>query len=116
MEPAIRIRSSFEIHLMLLPFKASKLYLDLSHGNLQDDTELFLEVKAARKFLRSRIEVFSAAFNTLNAAPYKTLHSMKDSLKYLSLRGNNFADLLPDAEGMRRSKIHSHISYPDPAM
>ncbi|KAH8293430.1 hypothetical protein KR054_000353 [Drosophila jambulina] len=80
----------------------TKLYLDLSHGNLKDDTDLLLEVKAARKFLRWRIEVFSAAFNTLNAAPFETLHSMRDSLKYLSLRGNNFADLIPDAEAFER--------------
>ncbi|XP_020808918.1 toll-like receptor 6 [Drosophila serrata] len=80
----------------------SKLYLDLSHGNLKEDTELLLEVKAARKFMRWRIEVFSAAFNTLNAAPFNTLHSMRDSLKFLSLRGNNFADLIPDAEAFER--------------
>ncbi|XP_017022730.1 toll-like receptor 1 isoform X1 [Drosophila kikkawai] len=80
----------------------TKLFLDLSHGNLKEDTDLLLEVKAARKFMRWRIEVFSAAFNTLNAAPFNTLHSMRDSLKFLSLRGNNFADLIPDAEAFER--------------
>uniref|UniRef100_A0A6P4E9A4 Toll-like receptor 13 isoform X2 n=1 Tax=Drosophila rhopaloa TaxID=1041015 RepID=A0A6P4E9A4_DRORH len=77
---------------------AYKMYLDLSHGNLKDDSELLRETKLARKFIRWRIEVFSAAFNTLSAAPFNTLHSMKDSLKFLSLRGNNFSDLIPDAE------------------
>lgn len=32
--------------------------------------------------------------------PYYTLHSMRSSLMLLSLRGNNFSDLIPDAEGM----------------
>jgi len=80
-------------------FKASSMYLDLSHGNLKEDSDLLREAKSARKFFRCRIEVFSAAFNTLSTAPYKTLYSMKESLKFLSLRGNKFADLIPDAEG-----------------
>nr|XP_036670585.1 toll-like receptor 2 type-2 isoform X2 [Drosophila suzukii] len=77
---------------------ASSMYLDLSHGNLKEDSDLLREAKSARKFFRCRIEVFSAAFNTLSTAPYKTLYSMKESLKFLSLRGNKFADLIPDAE------------------
>ncbi|XP_070071933.1 toll-like receptor 2 type-2 isoform X2 [Drosophila takahashii] len=78
---------------------ANKMYLDLSHGNLKEDSDLLREARSARrKFIRWRIEVFSAAFNTLSAAPFKTLYSMRESLKLLSLRGNNFADLIPDAE------------------
>nr|XP_036670586.1 toll-like receptor 2 type-2 isoform X3 [Drosophila suzukii] len=78
------------------------MYLDLSHGNLKEDSDLLREAKSARKFFRCRIEVFSAAFNTLSTAPYKTLYSMKESLKFLSLRGNKFADLIPDAEAFGR--------------
>uniref|UniRef100_A0A6P4DWI5 Toll-like receptor 2 isoform X1 n=1 Tax=Drosophila rhopaloa TaxID=1041015 RepID=A0A6P4DWI5_DRORH len=92
---------------------AYKMYLDLSHGNLKDDSELLRETKLARKFIRWRIEVFSAAFNTLSAAPFNTLHSMKDSLKFLSLRGNNFSDLIPDAEAFERflNEARSDMSY-----
>ncbi|KAH8361518.1 hypothetical protein KR084_006908 [Drosophila pseudotakahashii] len=82
---------------------ANKMYLDLSHGNLREDSNLLHEAKSARrKFIARRIEVFSAAFNTLSAAPFKTLYSMRESLKLLSLRGNNFADLIPDAEAFGR--------------
>ncbi|XP_017121428.1 toll-like receptor 13 isoform X2 [Drosophila elegans] len=77
---------------------ANKMYLDLSHGNLKEDSELLRRTKLERRFIRWRIEVFSAAFNTLSAAPFNTLDSMRDSLKFLSLRGNNFSDLIPDAE------------------
>nr|NP_001246845.1 Toll-9, isoform B [Drosophila melanogaster]AFH04516.1 Toll-9, isoform B [Drosophila melanogaster] len=77
---------------------AHKLYLDLSHGNLKDDSDLFREAKLSRKVTIWRTEVFSAAFNTLTAAPFRTLYSMRESLKLLSLRGNNFAELIPDAE------------------
>ncbi|XP_017080260.1 toll-like receptor 6 isoform X2 [Drosophila eugracilis] len=77
---------------------AYKMYLDLSHGNLKEDSDLLHATRSARKFIGWRIEIFSAAFNSLRAAPFKTLHTMKESLKFLSLRGNNFADLLPDAE------------------
>ncbi|XP_017059513.1 toll-like receptor 4 isoform X2 [Drosophila ficusphila] len=77
---------------------AHKMYLDLSHGDLKEDIELLHEAKSARKFIIWRIEVFSAAYNTLTAVPYKTLNSMRESLKFLSLRGNNFADLIPDVE------------------
>ncbi|XP_017059512.1 toll-like receptor 6 isoform X1 [Drosophila ficusphila] len=81
---------------------AHKMYLDLSHGDLKEDIELLHEAKSARKFIIWRIEVFSAAYNTLTAVPYKTLNSMRESLKFLSLRGNNFADLIPDVEAFGR--------------
>ncbi|XP_016956224.1 toll-like receptor 2 type-2 [Drosophila biarmipes] len=81
---------------------ANTMFLDLSHGNLKEDSELYREVKSSRKFIRWRIEVFSAAFNALRSAPFKTLYSMRDSLRFLSLRGNNFADLIPDAEAFGR--------------
>ncbi|XP_017080259.1 toll-like receptor 6 isoform X1 [Drosophila eugracilis] len=81
---------------------AYKMYLDLSHGNLKEDSDLLHATRSARKFIGWRIEIFSAAFNSLRAAPFKTLHTMKESLKFLSLRGNNFADLLPDAEAFGR--------------
>ncbi|XP_052848623.1 LOW QUALITY PROTEIN: toll-like receptor 13 [Drosophila gunungcola] len=81
---------------------AYKMYLDLSHGNLKEDSELLRRTKLERRFIRWRIEVFSAAFNTLSAAPFNTLDSMRDSLKFLSLRGNNFSDLIPDAEAFER--------------
>ncbi|XP_017138284.1 toll-like receptor 1 isoform X2 [Drosophila miranda] len=75
------------------------LYLDLSHGNMKEDTDLFQQTKLSTiPFNTRKVEVFSAAFNTLNAVPYQALYSLKDSLKLLSLRGNKFADLLPDAE------------------
>ncbi|EDW40209.1 GL25037 [Drosophila persimilis] len=79
------------------------LYLDLSHGNMKEDTDLFQQTKLSTiPFNTRKVEVFSAAFNTLNAVPYQALYSLKDSLKLLSLRGNKFADLLPDAEAFER--------------
>ncbi|XP_033240136.1 toll-like receptor 2 isoform X1 [Drosophila pseudoobscura] len=79
------------------------LYLDLSHGNMKEDIDLFQQTKLSTiPFNTRKVEVFSAAFNTLNAVPYQALYSLKDSLKLLSLRGNKFADLLPDAEAFER--------------
>ncbi|KMZ00761.1 toll-like receptor 13 [Drosophila simulans] len=88
---------------------AHKMYLDLSHGNLKDDTDLFREAKLSRKVTIWRTEVFSAAFNTLTAAPFRTLYSMRESLKLLSLRGNNFAELIPDAEAFARFVNESRL-------
>ncbi|EDW95187.1 toll-like receptor 13 [Drosophila yakuba] len=88
---------------------ANKMYLDLSHGNINEDTDLLREAKLARKFVIWRTEVFSAAFNTLTAAPFRTLYSMRDSLKLLSLRGNNFAELIPDAEAFARFVNESRL-------
>ncbi|KAH8379458.1 hypothetical protein KR009_005100 [Drosophila setifemur] len=79
---------------------AKQVYLDLSHSNLSEDTTLLYETELARKFWK--IEVFSAAFNVLNAAPFQTLNSMRGSLKFLSLRGNNFGDITTDAEAFQR--------------
>ncbi|EDV52498.1 toll-like receptor 13 isoform X1 [Drosophila erecta] len=81
---------------------AHKMYLDLSHGNINEDSDLLREAKLTRKFMFWRTEVFSAAFNMLTAAPFGTLYSMRESLKLLSLRGNNFAELIPDAEAFAR--------------
>ncbi|BFF98347.1 toll-like receptor 1 [Drosophila madeirensis] len=78
------------------------LYLDLSHGNLMEDTDLFQQTKLSLTFNRKKVEVFSAAYNTLNAVPYQALYSLRDSLKLLTLRGNKFADLLPNAEAVER--------------
>ncbi|EDW44203.1 GM22226 [Drosophila sechellia] len=95
---------------------AHKMYLDLSHGNLKDDTDLFREAKLSSKVTIWRTEVFSAAFNTLTAAPFRTLYSMRESLKLLSLRGNNFAELIPDAEAFVRfvneSRLEASNSVP----
>ncbi|KAH8300502.1 hypothetical protein KR018_009718 [Drosophila ironensis] len=81
---------------------ANRMYLDLSHGGLQEDADLLHESRMARKFIKWRIEVFSAAFNTLAAVPYQTLFSMRSFLIMLSLRGNNFSELIPDAEAFQR--------------
>ncbi|XP_043647623.1 toll-like receptor 6 [Drosophila teissieri] len=86
-----------------------KMHLDLSHGNINEDSDLLREAKLGRKFIIWRTEVFSAAFNTLTAAPFRTLYSMKDSLKLLSLRGNNFAELIPDAEAFARFVNESRL-------
>nr|XP_017098072.2 toll-like receptor 6 isoform X2 [Drosophila bipectinata] len=76
----------------------NKVYLDLSHGNLKEDAALLYEAKLVKNIFQWRVEVFSAAFNNLRMTPYITLHSMRSSLMFLSLRGNNFSELIPDAE------------------
>ncbi|KAH8339173.1 hypothetical protein KR074_006444 [Drosophila pseudoananassae] len=80
----------------------NKIYLDLSHGNLKEDAALLHEAKLVKKIFQWRVEVFSAAFNNLRMTPYITLHSMRSSLMFLSLRGNNFSELIPDAEAFQR--------------
>ncbi|KAH8274564.1 hypothetical protein KR044_012620, partial [Drosophila immigrans] len=77
-------------------------YLDLSHGNISEDLELLYKTKFGGRFSFSRVQAFSAAYNNLNSAPYRTLCSMKGSLKYLSLQGNQFAAINADAEAIDR--------------
>ncbi|KAL7731651.1 hypothetical protein ACLKA6_000947 [Drosophila palustris] len=73
-------------------------YLDLSYGNISDDLDLLHKTKIARRYSFHGVQTFSAAYNRLNSAPYLTLSSMKASLKYLSLQGNQFAAFNADAE------------------
>ncbi|XP_060656219.1 toll-like receptor 4 isoform X2 [Drosophila nasuta] len=73
-------------------------YLDLSHGNISRDLDLLFKSKFGGRLNFSKVQAFSAAYNNLNAAPYITLSSMKGSLKYLSLQGNQFSAINADAE------------------
>ncbi|XP_034105905.1 toll-like receptor 4 isoform X2 [Drosophila albomicans] len=73
-------------------------YLDLSHGNISKDLDLLFKSKFGGRLNFSKVQAFSAAYNNLNAAPYITLSSMKGSLKYLSLQGNQFSAINADAE------------------
>ncbi|EDW72856.2 uncharacterized protein Dwil_GK17231 [Drosophila willistoni] len=78
---------------------SKNLYLDMSHGNLGEDVDLLQQTELQFRFLGFRkVEIFSAAFNQLSSVPYDTLGTIRKSLKYLSLRGNAFSDILPDAE------------------
>ncbi|XP_068143300.1 LOW QUALITY PROTEIN: toll-like receptor 13 [Drosophila tropicalis] len=78
---------------------SKNLYLDMSHGNLGEDVDLLQQTELQFRFLGFRkVEIFSAAFNQLSSVPYDTLAQLTKSLKYLSLRGNAFSDILPDAE------------------
>ncbi|EDV97371.1 toll-like receptor 13 isoform X2 [Drosophila grimshawi] len=76
----------------------NKKYLDISYANISEDMELLNVITAARKFSFQKVEVFSAAYNNLNSAPFQTLLSMRGSLKYLSLQGNQFAALNHDVD------------------
>ncbi|XP_017841343.2 toll-like receptor 13 isoform X2 [Drosophila busckii] len=71
--------------------------LDLSYGNVSDDEELLYRTNVAGRFSFKKVEVFSAAYNALRSAPYRTLSSM-GTLKYLSLQGNQFSALNHDVE------------------
>ncbi|KAH8370372.1 hypothetical protein KR093_003179 [Drosophila rubida] len=77
-------------------------YLDLSHGNISEDLDLLYKTKFGGRFSFSRVQAFSAAYNNLISAPYHTLYSMRSSLKYLSLQGNQFAVINADAEAIER--------------
>ncbi|XP_034105904.1 toll-like receptor 6 isoform X1 [Drosophila albomicans] len=77
-------------------------YLDLSHGNISKDLDLLFKSKFGGRLNFSKVQAFSAAYNNLNAAPYITLSSMKGSLKYLSLQGNQFSAINADAEAIER--------------
>ncbi|KAH8410747.1 hypothetical protein KR222_003945, partial [Zaprionus bogoriensis] len=77
-------------------------YLDLSHGNVSEDLELLHMAKYARVLFYPKVQTFSAAYNKLTTAPYFTLSSMSDSLKYLSLQGNLFAALSHDSEAIEK--------------
>ncbi|XP_023037137.1 toll-like receptor 13 isoform X1 [Drosophila willistoni] len=82
---------------------SKNLYLDMSHGNLGEDVDLLQQTELQFRFLGFRkVEIFSAAFNQLSSVPYDTLGTIRKSLKYLSLRGNAFSDILPDAEAFER--------------
>lgn len=75
------------------------MHLDLSYGNISDDEELLNKTRFAHRYRLQKVEVFSAAYNSLNAVPFQTLNTMSKSLKYLSLQGNQFAALNHDVEG-----------------
>ncbi|XP_017841342.2 toll-like receptor 13 isoform X1 [Drosophila busckii] len=75
--------------------------LDLSYGNVSDDEELLYRTNVAGRFSFKKVEVFSAAYNALRSAPYRTLSSM-GTLKYLSLQGNQFSALNHDVEAIEK--------------
>ncbi|XP_017864395.1 PREDICTED: toll-like receptor 13 [Drosophila arizonae] len=77
---------------------ATNMHLDLSFGNISDDEELLNKTRFAHRYRLQKVEVFSAAYNSLNAVPFQTLNTMSKSLKYLSLQGNQFAALNHDVE------------------
>ncbi|EDW18728.2 toll-like receptor 13 isoform X2 [Drosophila mojavensis] len=77
---------------------ATNMHLDLSYGNISDDEELLNKTRFAHRYRLQKVEVFSAAYNSLNAVPFQTLNTMSKSLKYLSLQGNQFAALNHDVE------------------
>ncbi|XP_017957019.1 toll-like receptor 13 isoform X1 [Drosophila navojoa] len=77
---------------------ATNMHLDLSYGNISDDEELLNKTRFAHRYRLQKVEVFSAAYNTLTAVPFQTLNTMSKSLKYLSLQGNQFAALKHDVE------------------
>lgn len=81
---------------------STKRYLDLSYGNVSEDLDLLHKSKFAGRYSFQRVQAFSAAYNMLNSAPFLTLSSMKGSLKYLSLQGNQFAAITADVEALER--------------
>ncbi|XP_013110773.1 toll-like receptor 13 isoform X2 [Stomoxys calcitrans] len=65
-------------------------YLDLSYHHYSSDEVLY---NTTRLFASNNIVVFSAAHNNLTSVPRRTLESVADSLKYLTLCGNKFNGL-----------------------
>lgn len=62
-------------------------FLDMSFQRMTTDDALYTEIHNTEV---KDIIVFSAAHNNLTRVPYRTLEFLADSLKYLTLSGNNF--------------------------
>lgn len=59
----------------------------MSFQQIKTDDALYKEIHNTEV---KDIVVFSAAHNNLTRVPYRTLEVLADSLKYLTLSGNNF--------------------------
>ncbi|XP_055856582.1 toll-like receptor 13 [Episyrphus balteatus] len=89
------------------------LFVDKSHKRRNTDESLAREVTKECDNMLDNVIAFSAAFNDLEKAPYKTLKRMRKKLQYLMLKGNNFRAYIPGGESKKNDLSIAWATFPE---
>ncbi|XP_055907330.1 toll-like receptor 13 [Eupeodes corollae] len=90
----------------------SKLFIDKSHRTRSSDELLEAEVTFECDNNLDYIVAFSAAYNDLKNAPYKTLQRIGQKLQYLTLKGNNFSSNIPSGDKFKNEMSIAWSTFP----
>nr|XP_036214140.1 toll-like receptor 1 [Bactrocera oleae] len=64
--------------------------MDLSYHNLNNDDKLYHKTLEKQLRIGQNVMVFSASYNNLTHIPFRTLSTINATIKFLTLKGNNF--------------------------